>query len=383
MVIGASDLGCYYMQIIENLAGDRFNIVAVLDDDRRLCGRYVHGYLVAAGIRDIETVLQEYRVHGVAIDRIVLAVEPARLSPTSAVELFRVAKLQGIPVDLLPEQLGLAHACAATAEPMEAVPNTEEWFLDPIFWRWKRVFDIGVAGALLLALSPLAVAISLLVLIDCGLPVVFWQVRGGQYGRKITVHKFRTLRAPYRPSGEPILDEQRVSWLGRLLRVTHLDELPQLLNVIKGDMSLVGPRPLLPSDLPATLGLRQVVRPGMTGWAQVNGATLLTPREKIALDAWYVRHASWKLEFAIIAATFRTLFKLVQRNENRIAEALREQTAAHQGIEESHTNSSQLPVVLRRAMHMTKPIEAKDGVSKAPVVPNDAIFGDIQLGKRD
>jgi lipopolysaccharide/colanic/teichoic acid biosynthesis glycosyltransferase len=172
----------------------------------------------------------------------------------------------------------------------------------------------------------LTLIICLLLLLDCGMPVVFWQVRAGRYGHKLLIYKFRTFKKLYWLGGESVSKQNQISRLGRLLRRTHLDELPQLLSVIVGDMSLIGPRPLLPINLPDRVSLRIAVRPGITGWAQINGANLLTTEEKIAMDEWYVRHASWKLEFTIAAGTIRILFSQTSRNEAAIREALREQS---------------------------------------------------------
>jgi lipopolysaccharide/colanic/teichoic acid biosynthesis glycosyltransferase len=126
------------------------------------------------------------------------------------------------------------------------------------------------------------------------------------------IYKLRTLRPPFNQLGEPITEERRLSLVGHLLRRTRLDELPQLFNILVGDMSLVGPRPLLPRDQPGNAQLRLMVRPGITGWAQVNGGTLLSPCEKASLDDWYVRNASFWLDLRIL---FRTLSVMIWGQE--------------------------------------------------------------------
>jgi lipopolysaccharide/colanic/teichoic acid biosynthesis glycosyltransferase len=160
-------------------------------------------------------------------------------------------------------------------------------------------------------------------LLNVGSPVLFWQLRVGQHGRKFLLYKFRTYRAPYDKSGVRIPDDQRLSKLGRMIRAARLDETPQLLNVLVGDMSLIGPRPLLPQDQPRDPSLRLMVRPGITGWAQINGGTIVTPEEKDALDVWYVRHASLGLDLKIIFGTM--IFALTGEKMNRAAleEAMR------------------------------------------------------------
>ena len=139
---------------------------------------------------------------------------------------------------------------------------------------------------------PLLLIGGLLVLLDVGPPIFFWQERLGWKGRSFLIYKFRTLSAPFDSAGNPSFGDRQPSAIGRFLRATRIDELPQLLNVLFGDMSLIGPRPLLPEDQPANTSIRLSVRPGISGWAQVNGAKLVTKDEKEKLDEWYVRNAS-------------------------------------------------------------------------------------------
>ena len=141
-------------------------------------------------------------------------------------------------------------------------------------------------------MAPLFAAITLFIAIDLGLPVVFWQSRPGRYGRPFKLYKFRTMRAPHDEQGNRIPDERRVSKLGALLRLTRLDELPQLYNILVGEMSFVGPRPLLISHHEPGTHDRLLVRPGLTGWAQVNGGRKLSTEDKATLDLWYVAHLS-------------------------------------------------------------------------------------------
>jgi lipopolysaccharide/colanic/teichoic acid biosynthesis glycosyltransferase len=136
---------------------------------------------------------------------------------------------------------------------------------------------------------------------------VFWQQRLGAAGRRFTIYKLRTLRPPLDQLGEPIPEDKRLSWVGTLLRRSRLDELPQLFNVLVGEMSLIGPRPLLPHDQPANASMRLMIRPGITGWAQVNGGTLPTPSEKLAFDEWYVRNASVRIDIRIIMKTVKVM----------------------------------------------------------------------------
>ena len=144
------------------------------------------------------------------------------------------------------------------------------------------------------------------------------------------LYKFRTLRPPFDRHGQPVPNDQRISWIGHLLRESRLDEFPQLFNVLFGDMSLIGPRPLLPEDQPTNASLRLMVRPGLTGWAQINGGNLITPEEKGALDDWYVQKASLWLDLRIALLTLRFLFTGERRSEQAVSEANSlQQTNAH------------------------------------------------------
>jgi lipopolysaccharide/colanic/teichoic acid biosynthesis glycosyltransferase len=174
----------------------------------------------------------------------------------------------------------------------------------------KRLFDILSASLVLLALSlPLAV-VALLVRCRLGSPILFRQLRPGLSGRPFTVLKFRTMTDGRGADGNLLPDAQRLTRLGRFLRSTSLDEFPELWNVLRGDMSLVGPRPLLMEYLPLyspEQARRHEVRPGVTGWAQVNGRNALTWEEKFALDVWYVDHRSFWLDLKILWLTVWTV----------------------------------------------------------------------------
>lgn len=175
----------------------------------------------------------------------------------------------------------------------------------------KRAFDFLAALTLVLALSPVMLAVALLVARRMGRPVLFRQRRPGWHGRPFEVLKFRTMSGGIGPDGRPLPDEARLTPLGAALRRFSLDELPQLLNVLKGDMSLVGPRPLLMEYLPlytAEQMRRHEVRPGITGWTQVNGRNALSWEDKFALDVWYVDHRSFRLDLKILAMTAGRVF---------------------------------------------------------------------------
>ena len=170
----------------------------------------------------------------------------------------------------------------------------------------KRVIDVLGASTALVVLSPLLAVVAVLVRVRMGPPVLFRQLRPGREGRPFELTKFRTMTDQRGPDGTLLPDAQRLTALGRFLRRTSIDELPELVNVVRGDMSLVGPRPLLMEYLPrysAEQARRHEVRPGVTGWTQVNGRNELTWDEKFALDVWYVEHRSTRLDLEILGRT--------------------------------------------------------------------------------
>lgn len=176
----------------------------------------------------------------------------------------------------------------------------------------KRTFDFLISFLLLVILSPVYLLLSLLVWLFLGWPVIFTQVRPGLHGKLFRLYKFRSMRDQRDDQGHLLPDEQRLTRFGRFLRSSSLDELPELFNVLKGDMSLVGPRPLLVQYLERYTpeqARRHEVRPGITGWAQVNGRNAITWEEKFALDVWYVDHRSFWLDIRILLMTLGKVFK--------------------------------------------------------------------------
>ncbi len=176
----------------------------------------------------------------------------------------------------------------------------------------KRLIDIIGAAAGLLVLSPVMLLVAILVRCLLGSPILFVQVRPGLFGRPFKIMKFRTMLEATDSSGQQRPDAERLTSFGRLLRSASLDELPELWNVLRGDMSLVGPRPLLTAYLPLyslEQARRHDVRPGLTGWAQVNGRNALTWDEKFKLDTWYVDNRTWLLDLKIIVLTIWKVFR--------------------------------------------------------------------------
>jgi len=167
----------------------------------------------------------------------------------------------------------------------------------------KRVLDLVIAIPGILVLSPIFALISVLVRINIGSPVIFSQKRPGYLGKPFWVYKFRTMANLYDDNDNLLPDDQRITRLGQVLRSTSLDELPELYNVIRGEMSIVGPRPLLMQYLDrytSEQARRHEFLPGMTGWAQINGRNALSWEEKFKLDVWYIDHWSFGLDLKIL-----------------------------------------------------------------------------------
>jgi lipopolysaccharide/colanic/teichoic acid biosynthesis glycosyltransferase len=176
----------------------------------------------------------------------------------------------------------------------------------------KRIFDLMFVGTSIFLWLPACMAVGLLVSLKIGWPVLFRQIRPGLFGRPFKIYKFRTMNEARDDRGNLLPDGQRITPVGRFLRSTSLDELPELMNVLAGDMSLVGPRPLLMEYLPlytAQQARRHEVKPGITGWAQINGRNAISWEEKFDLDVWYVDHRSLRLDINILFFTLIKVFK--------------------------------------------------------------------------
>ena len=176
----------------------------------------------------------------------------------------------------------------------------------------KRLFDILCALGGLIVLLPIFIICAVLIRIKLGSPVFFRQRRIGKGNKEFEIIKFRTMKDAFDKNGNPLPDDQRMTKLGGILRSLSLDELPELINILKGDMSLIGPRPLLVQYLPL-YNERQIKRhdvtPGLTGWAQINGRNSLTWNEKFELDVWYVENWNLILDIKIFFMTFYKVFK--------------------------------------------------------------------------
>lgn len=314
MIIGANDISSLYIKMLQTCASRTHDVVAVLDQRQPLFGRSIEGVSIIGAPQHFESIVSEYAIHGIEIDRLMIAGDGEGLTPLAMSELKRVCDRRQIALDVMPRLLGLQENSGSAKIDAALCRRNASVHLGGYF-RFKRVFDFCVAGILLIILLPVLIGVSLLVMADSGLPILFWQQRLGQNGSRFLLYKFRTLRPPFDWHGRSIPQEKRLAKMGIMLRELSLDELPQLLNVLVGDMSLIGPRPLLPEDQPTDPSVRLSVRPGITGWAQIHGGKLLTPAEKDLLDEWYVKHASFVVDMQILFKTAEILLLRTRSKE--------------------------------------------------------------------
>jgi len=188
----------------------------------------------------------------------------------------------------------------------------------------KRILDVIISFTALVVLSPLFLIIAVLISVKLGKPAIFKQERPGLHGKIFTMYKFRSMTTETDEKGQLLPDEVRLTKLGKVLRATSLDELPELWNILKGEMSLVGPRPLLVQYLSLyndEQKRRHDVRPGLTGWAQVNGRNNITWNEKFKLDVWYVEHYCFYIDLKILFLTIKKVFSQEDINQEGQATA--------------------------------------------------------------
>ena len=279
LIVGVNDLTELYLSSFAKFAPANVAVVGILSRGRGLQGRLIRQYKVLGAPEELSRILAELELHGVTVDRIVVMQPFEQLSKTSQEALLEVERVSAIKVEWLLETLGWR----SNGSGAQSGPNTlTEAELRPLssvasvvrlsrrgYEHLKRAIDLASVICLVLALSPLLALVSLIVAIDVGLPVVFWQQRPGRHGRPFKLYKFRTMRPGHDAQGNRIPDELRSSSIGSFLRRSRLDELPQLYNVLIGEMSLVGPRPLLPVDQPQG----HVVATARAAWTNRLGAS--------------------------------------------------------------------------------------------------------------
>jgi lipopolysaccharide/colanic/teichoic acid biosynthesis glycosyltransferase len=294
-------------------AGGENEIVGILSPSRRHHGRRMRSRKILGPPEAVYEVLHDLAVHGIFVDRIVVTLPPAALSGKAQAALVQLQDGGLLRVDWLPPRHSLRENADAAIDGLEPSVNT--------YLPWKRFIDATAALVGIVVFAPLILVVAMVVLLDVGAPAIFWQQRPGARGKPIKVLKFRTMGPPRDHAGRALTDAERVSTVGRLLRRMRLDELPQIYNVLVGDMSFVGPRPLLPVDQPSAPAARLCLRPGLTGWAQIKGGRDISSEDKAALDLWYIRNASFALDMTILAQTAGMLLFGERVDPNAIHEA--------------------------------------------------------------
>lgn len=352
LVAGLGRLTEAYLKCVAEFAPNGLRIAGLLGRSERDTGRIILGHPVLGTPEQVAAVIQDLDLHGVAVDRIVVTGRLAALSRAARTALGALERSGRTRVDYLPEVMGLSSWSGEptrddslggpSPETAGVVPPTftiSAAALDAMsrrpYWRVKRALDAVLAALALVAFLPVMIAVAALVAVDLGWPLVFWQQRPGLAGRPFRLYKFRTMGPAHDDGGRRVADAARLSWIGRFLRRTRLDELPQLLNVLAGQMSFVGPRPLLLVDQPSSYAARLLVRPGLTGWAQVGGGREVSAADKAALDVWYVRNASFIRDVEILLRTMPMLIfgeKVDRTRIERTWRDLRRAGICHDGI---------------------------------------------------
>ena len=320
ILIGANRFATSFIQLLKAYAPQRQPVIAVLDPDAAMIGRAISGVQVLGAPHELDAIISEFAIHGVGTDRVVIAGEVDFLSPAVLHEVERICKKRQIDVSFLPRMIGVTEWKPSNVAVIPKSVQEKPSLALSSFFRLKRWIDVVGSLTLIVLFFPLLMIAGVLVLLDVGSPVLFWQERLGWKGRSFLIYKFRTLRAPFDSAGNPTLEGRQPSAIGRFLRATRIDELPQLLNVLLGDMSLIGPRPLLPEDQPSNTAMRLSVRPGISGWAQVNGAKLVSKEEKEKLDEWYIRNASLWVDLRITVMTLKLMLNIHVSPEETVAD---------------------------------------------------------------
>ncbi|MGH1420088.1 MAG: sugar transferase [Hyphomicrobiaceae bacterium] len=337
LIVGVSRLTETYTQSIIELAPGRIKVAGLLSERTQNIGRLAAGYRILGKPEEIDRIVSNLEVHGVIIDKVVVATAFDQLSTSAQTALQNFACQASTEIQYLANQFGFDDARRTRDSSRSGVVIETEGchkVLAPqvlenisatsFYWQTRRCIDVIGATFLIVALSPLMLLVGLCVATKIGLPIAFWQQRPGLAGRSFKLFKFRTMKTEYSGNGHKLSDADRTAPIGIFLRRTHLDELPQLFNILKGDMSFIGPRPLLPKDQSDAYRARLMIRPGLTGWAQVNGGRTVSADDKAALDIWYAQNANLRLDIRIIARTMAMLIIGERECRNPIQTAWRD-----------------------------------------------------------
>lgn len=321
LLLGCGPMSVHYAALIDELPDARTKIVGIVSICGDLVGSTLGNRTVLGPVGNIEEIWSEFKNHGVDIHRIVIAAADLRYQQQALDAVAPHCEAHGIKLSLLSDLIGTSTRNAyfqssekINSRDVEIGDMTQPVVRNPYLIQRQR-YEWIIALLLVGIASPFLILIGLISYFDVGRPIIFWQQRVGKWGEMITVHKFRTL--PHKGM-VPNDAERAPSWIGRFLQATRLDELPQLFDIIEGRLSFIGPRPLLPHDLPAETGARESVLPGVTGWAQVHGGKSITADEKIALDDWYLRNASLWLDLFILGKTLRVALRGQEKRDNEV-----------------------------------------------------------------
>jgi len=303
LVLADHDSSSAVIQAVEVYFKEKARVVGIISSDGEH-GRVVLGAEILGSVSELPQILATLDVSGNYPDAIVLgAVDgelrtelDAKLANGTSIAIFDSSAINELTafIERLPSDVQQRHA----------------HHVQPSYFRVKRFIDIASASTALVVLSPLMAFISALIGLLDGSPILFTQIRAGQHRREFQLIKFRTMRAPYGRDGRVLDDHERETFIGKFLRSCRLDELPQFWNVLCGDMSLIGPRPILRRDMPTDeniLNERYSVKPGITGWAQVNGGRMISNSSRHRLDIFYIRNASFVLDIKISFMTVKTM----------------------------------------------------------------------------
>ena len=366
LIIGLNRLTELYLQSAQELNPGGVRVAGLVGRNERHTGRLMHRHPVLGVPEDLPDILKTLQVHGVMVDRILVTATAESLGDEAKKVLRDIEDGSDIRVEFLAQSLGFetrpTSPSLAAASPRE--PKVERSLLEDVlaidgeeqtrlkargYWRLKRVLDALGALVLIVLLAPVFVIAAVLVAIDIGAPVLFWQQRPGLGGRPFKLYKFRTMGPAHDAGGRLRLDAERLSAIGRFLRRSRLDELPQLVHILVGQMSFVGPRPLLPVDQPVGAAARLLVRPGLTGWAQVKGGRLVSSADKAALDVWYVRNASFWLDVEILWRTVEMVIFGEKPHRDAILKAWAELAGSDPFVVDKAEPVPRLAVVRKRA----------------------------------
>jgi lipopolysaccharide/colanic/teichoic acid biosynthesis glycosyltransferase len=318
LVVGVNTISELFLLSVQEFASQQIQVAGILAEEPTMRGRAIGQKPILGTVDELQNILRSLEVHGVAVDRIVVATAADRLLPRALETLLEVEKSSNIVVHFLSERLGFKDSSQTPSVLSGQESNIVHAQRQPALvadldhvnfvrksYRLMRIVDAFGAMFLIFILAPVAALVALIVALDVGFPLMFWQQRPGLYGRPFKMYKFRTMRAPHDKHWKRIPDDQRSSAVGNIFRHTRLDELPQLYNVLIGDMSFVGPRPLLAREQSPDYAARLSVRPGITGWAQINGGRIISTPDKWVLDIWYVQNASLLLDLKILLGTVK------------------------------------------------------------------------------